>query len=140
MASISSFMISESSQNIPAPNGHGNIIQQIIGPTIVLRPQYIPGNFSFSVFIGVCDLNLKERNTMQLILKTPQGELLEDLGTNDLPVFDKEDCLPQKYSGFVVGLDLRNINVAQEGCYKLEVFINGSQIGAKDIPIYRRMM
>lgn len=136
MATISSFMLCESSQNIPS--GQGSVVQQLIGPITTLRPQYIPGNYSFSVSVGIIGVDMQKENSMRFVLKAPSGAMLNDLGETPLPVAAVDSNLPKEYSGFVACIDFRNVVISEEGVYSLEVYINGESIGAKDIPVYGR--
>lgn len=136
MATISSFMLCESSQNLP--NGKGGIVQQLIGPITALRPQFIPGNYSFSVSVGVVGIDMQKENSMRFVLKAPSGTLLNDLGEAPLPVAAPDNTLPAEYCGFVACIDFRNVVIPEAGIYSLDVYINGELIGTKDIPIYER--
>ena len=136
MATISSFMLCESSQKLP--NGQGGIVQQLIGPVTTLRPQYIPGNYSFSSSVGVIGLDMQKDNSMRFVLKAPSGDMLNDLGEAPLPVAAPDNVLPKEYGGFVACIDFRNVVIPEPGVYSLEVHINGELIGTKDIPIYGR--
>lgn len=136
MAKLSSFMLGEAIQNAIRPDGK-EAGQSLVGLTIVLRPQFIPGNFSFAVSFGISDIDLSKDNTLQLILRDPRGGVVQNLGKTPLPVVSEKDNIPVDYKGFVGGVDFRNAPIMEEGCYKLDILINDESIGMSDIPIYK---
>ena len=135
MPKICSFMICDSSQSIT--DEKNNTTQQLVGPTIALRPQFIPTNYSFTVSIGIRDVDLQAKNVMHLALLTPSGKELVNLGESELPITDKDNLLPRENWGFVAGVDFHNVSIAEEGVYRLAVYVNNELIGTLDIPIYR---
>ena len=136
MASISSFMLCDSSQNLP--NGQGGFVQQLTGPVTTVRPQFIPGNYSFSVSVGVIGVDMQKENSMRFVLKEPSGKVLNDLDEAPLPVAGPDNKLPKEYGGFVACIDFRNAVIQEEGVYSLEVYVNSELIGTKNIPVYGR--
>ena len=131
MANLISFMVSDSAQNISG-------VQHIVAPTVALRPQFIPGTFSFAVSFGVSGINLNENNTMKIQIKKPSGAVIQELPDSPLPVIKEIDTLPAEYQGFIGGLEFRNVVIDEEGCYEFEVYVNGELIGRRPIPIFKR--
>ncbi len=136
MPSIASHILGENLQNIP--NGTGGIVQHLTAPTTVLRPQFIPGNYSFSVLIGVKDVDLQKENAMQIVLKSPTGDVVQMIDKQQIPVSTVDSELPDEYAGFMLGVDFRNVPFVAAGCYTLEVIINEELIGAIDVPVFRK--
>ena len=122
MIDIATFALFESSQNIS--NGQGGVVQQLTGPVTILR--------------GVRGLDMHNENSMHIILKNPSGDVLSDLGEKLLPIAGEDDILPIEYSGFVACIDFRNVVIETSGAYILEVYVNNSLIGTKEIPVYVR--
>lgn len=137
MAELTAFLITESTQNI-VRSGSNDSVQQLTGPLIALRPQFIPSNFSFSVTFGIRGIDLEKQNILKLTLKRPSGSILHDLGNVQFPPIHNKDSLPLTYSGFVGGIDFRNLALDEEGCYKLEIYVNGQLVSVQDIPVYKR--
>ena len=131
MARLISFMISDSAQNLSG-------VQHIIAPTVALRPQFIPGNFSFAVSFGVTGINLNDTNTMKIQIKKPSGTVIQELSDSSLPVIQEKDTLPAEYQGFIGGLEFRNVVIDEEGCYEFVLYINGELVGKRPIPIFKR--
>lgn len=136
MPIIASHILGENLQSVP--NGMGGIVQHLTAPMTVIRPQYIPGNYSFSALIGIKDIDMQRENTMQVLLKTPTGEVLNDLGEKPLPVVVPDSNLPPEYAGFMLGVDFRNVVFAEAGCYKIEITINNELIGDIEVPVFRK--
>ena len=65
MAKLTAFMLCDSISAIPVPEG--GVLQQLVSPQIALRPQFIPGNFSFGVAVGVQGVNLHITNRIRFL-------------------------------------------------------------------------
>lgn len=137
MPKISAFLISESMQNVPTPNG--GFAPQLTGPTIAVRPLFIPSSFSFAITIGVSDVDPAQKNQIQVKIQSPSGETVNDTGIIDLPVDESTDSeLPLEYRGFLMNMDLRNVAIKTSGCYIIQVYINGELIDSHEMPVYKR--
>lgn len=136
MAKLVAFLISENTQNVPKL-GTNDTVPQITSPVIALRPQVIPTNFSFAITFGVADIDMSQKNTLRLVLKRPSGAILQDFGTAELCEMQSTDTLPLEYSGFIGSVDFRNTLIDEEGCYRIELYINGELIGERYIPIFK---
>lgn len=135
MAKLVSFMLSAISQNIPTSSG--GTIQQLTGPTIVLRPRYVPSDYSFSITIGVSDFDLTRENTIKLVFKSPSGDTLIDTGDCSLPASPADALIPKEYQGAVMSAPFQNVELNSEGVYHLEILFNGESLGTKEIPVFR---
>lgn len=135
MANVTSFMIGNATQAFPDESGAIN--QQLTGLVTVLRPQYIPSNYSFALAIGIRDIDLKEQNSLHLVIKSPSDKVAIDFGETILPIIDKPDTLPKAYGGFLLCTDVRNMSVTEEGVYHLDISINGRVISTEEIPIFK---
>ena len=99
MAKLFSFTICDSINNLPASGG---TVPMLIAPQIALRPQFVPGNFSFGLAIGMSEIDLHISNKLKLVIQSPDGNVIHDSGETDLPIISKGDTLPQKYQGFMI--------------------------------------
>ena len=106
MAKLFSFTICDSINNLPASGG---TVPMLIAPQIALRPQFVPGNFSFGLAIGMSEIDLHISNKLKLVIQSPDGNVIHDSGETDLPIISKGDTLPQKYQGFMMCVDIRNL-------------------------------
>lgn len=138
MAKLVSFVVCESINNMPTPNM--GVVPHIVAPQLALRPQFIPGNFSFGILVGIADMNLRTTNKMKFTITSPDGTVIQDSGENELPIIPKEDVLPQKYQGFMMCMDIRNLVIACEGEYSFSFYLNGECIGTQNIPVYKRVV
>ena len=135
MAEIVSFMVCNSINNIPTPDNV--MVSNIVSPQIVLRPQFIPGNFSFGVAIGIAGVDLSKPNKIRFQINGPDGKSVHDSGESDVPGDRPDDILPAKYQGFVICLDIRNFVIEQQGEYQFLLYLNGEKIGTNIIPIFK---
>ena len=134
MAKLVSFMMSSFSQSIP--NSDGGQVQQLTGPIIVLRPRFIPSEHSFSITIGINDINLDTQNSIRMILRSPSGKTTVDTGETVLPAAPEDTLLPKHLQGFVMSWGLQNATFEEAGVFKLEIDFNGYQLSTQDIPVY----
>lgn len=135
MPKIASFILCDSIENIN--NSENEVMTKLVSPQIVLRPQYIPSNFSFGMALGISEITLKNQNSMKFTIKSPKGKVIQDSGVNPLPIINVEDTLEEKFQGFVINIDIRNLEISEAGIYKLEIFINDQTIGEENIPIFK---
>ena len=135
MAKLVSFIMSAISQNIP--NKTGGVVQQLTGPMIVLRPRYVPSEYSFAITLGISNFDLSRENTMRIVLRSPSDDTLIDTGDSILPASPTDETLPKEFQGAVLSMPIQNIELKTEGIYQLEMFFNGESLGIQDIPVFR---
>lgn len=135
MVRITSFLMSEGIMNIPDQNGQ--LTQILSRPLQILRPQFIPGTFSFCFAVGISGIDLTtENNVLKMVITDPDGK--EAARFNDMLVpTDPTNTLPIDDSGCLVCIDVRNMTILTEGKYLLNVRFNDTLIGTQDIPIYQ---
>lgn len=138
MANLVSFIVCESINNMPA--AQMGSVPMLIAPQIALRPQFVPGNFSFGMAVGISDIDLRTTNKMRFIIKCPDGTIVQDSGENELPIAPKGDTLPPKHQGFMMCMDIRNLAIPSEGEYEFEFYLNGECVGKKEVPIFKRVV
>lgn len=136
MAKIVSFVVCDSINNIPTLQA--GTVASLVAPQIALRPQFVPGNFSFGIAVGIADINLQEENKMRFTISDPAGNVVQDSSESELPKIPVHDTLPKEYQGFMINMDIRNLVIQSEGAYKFSFYINGSCIGEREVPIYKR--
>lgn len=136
MAKLFSFTICDSINNQLTPEGS---VSTLIAPQIALRPQFVPGNFSFGVAIGMSEINLHISNKLNLVIKSPDGIVIHDSAEIELPIVSKEDTLPQKYQGFMICVDIRNLAIPCEGEYVFTLNLNGDHVASQSVPIFKKV-
>lgn len=138
MEKIVSFMLCDSINN---SSNSSTSAPHLVAPQIVLRPHFVPGNFSFGIAVGIGGMDLTRENSIKFLIKSPDDILLQDSGESNLaPVPELEnDNIPKEYQGFQANIDIRNLPVEKPGDYKFILYVNGSSIGEKKIPIYGRV-
>ena len=136
MAKITSFVVCDSVTNFPASPEKS--IPALVAPQIALRPQFVPGNFSFGIAVGISDIDLHTENKVRFAIVDPAGNTVHDAGETTLMQIPNRDTLPAQYQGFMMTMDIRNLVVEAEGEYRFVVYVNGECIGENIIPIYKR--
>lgn len=137
MAKLFSFTICDSINNLPAP---GSTVPMLIAPQIALRPQFIPGNFSFGLAIGISGIDLQISNKLKFVIHSPDGKVVHDSGETDLPIVSKVDSfLPKMHQGFMMCIDIRNLLIPREGEYVFKFYLNGECVANQSVPIFKRM-
>ncbi|MEY8379245.1 hypothetical protein AALD22_26570 [Lachnospiraceae bacterium 56-18] len=107
-----------------------------MGVLQTLTPEFIPSTFSFSIILGIrgidssCDHNLdiifKDSNENVLVEARNISVLAEQLKNGNL-------VLPEDQRGMMLGMDLRNVIIKQEGVYYTEIIFDGKKLGVFDI-------
>ena len=136
LAKLVSFMMFATTHNIQ--NANGGLVQQLSGPTVVLRPKYIPSEFSFAIAIGINGVDLHNDNTTQIIFRSPSNAIILDTGKAKILASDTDSNLPPEFQGFVMTMPLQNITFDTEGVYSLEVFMNDELLDTRAIPVFRQ--
>lgn len=137
MAKLVSFVICDAINTIPADKG--NAVPALVAPQIALRPQFVPGNFSFALAVGVADIDLQVENTVRMKISDPTGKEVHDLGENRLPKMPIQDTMPAEFQGFMINMDVRNFVIQHEGEYEFSLYINGECVGTQKIPVFKRV-
>ncbi len=136
MAKLTSFLLSLQSQT--APIAGGETVPQLICPLIVIKPKFIPSEYSFAITIGITDIDLTVENVLRMVFKAPSGDIVFDTGDGTLPPSTKETTLPRSAQGFIITLPLMNISISEEGTFLLDIIWNGECLDTHDIPVYKQ--
>lgn len=140
MAKLTAFMLCDSISAIPVPEG--GVLQQLVSPQIALRPQFIPGNFSFGVAVGVQGVNLHITNRIRFTISDSQGNVIQDSGISEFPPLPENtpETMPAEYQGFLMNMDIRNLVIHKDGEYLFSLYVNDELVGTQSIPIFQRVM
>lgn len=130
MTRISTFVYCEGVQNENTPK---TVKNNIIGPMNVLRPMYIPGTFSFSIFVSILGVDLNQDHNLRITFSYEES-IIVDTGNSLLAAQKLESDLPESERGFMLNMDLRNVVLKKEGSYKTSVYLDENLLG--EYPIY----
>ncbi|MEQ6389290.1 hypothetical protein RZN22_08160 [Bacillaceae bacterium S4-13-58] len=129
MAKVSSFIYCEQAD---IKKGEKPEIGEILD---VLRPDYIPGNYSFSIVFSLMDVQENQDLKVEFIgpnknvvLETDAFEINGNAG----------DEHPSEYSGVFAAFDFRNLTFKFPGIYYTNIYINGLQIASFPIPVLKK--
>ncbi len=100
---------------------------KLISPQFVLRPDFIPGNFSFGICAGISDIRPTTDTKMGFSIISPDDEIIYRLPDSNFERDAKEEDIPREAQGFMIAMEVRNIPVKLEGEYKFVLYINGEE-------------
>ncbi len=129
---VSTFVYCLGTTNMEGDNAPINAM----GVLPVLTPDFIPSTFSFSIIIGIRGIDDECNHTMDIIFKDSlKNNLVEakDILISANQLQRGEQSLPKEYRGIVLGMDLRNVIIKQEGVYFTEVYFDRKKLGDFDI-------
>ncbi|WJE16198.1 hypothetical protein QRD89_02285 [Halobacillus sp. ACCC02827] len=130
MAKVSSFVYcdrAEFDESHPKPK-----INELLD---IIRPNSLPGNFSFSIVFGL--IGLDRNQEIRIVFKGPDGEILLDTEMSKLH-FEFNPKHPLKHQGVYIAMDIRNVDIPVEGIYETELYEPKGQIGNFPIPAFKR--
>lgn len=133
---ITSFIFSEDTEQAINHGTKGNVLH-IVNPLHIIRPQFIPSGYTFSVTFGVKGLDPDSEHKIRFRLLTPSGSSAMDTNDISLPKntgFDR--LLPLELNGLMINLDFRNVALREIGEYKGVVLVNDEVIGDYPLDVY----
>jgi hypothetical protein len=128
MAKITNFAYCENTQNEMTPSGPK---LHLVGPMQVMLPMFIPGMFTFSIFIAIMDLDIEIQHNIKFIFRGPDsGEPpIFDTGEITLPGQIPVLNLPEDMRNLMLGLEFTNVVFRKEGIYSTDIFFDGELLG-----------
>ena len=114
--------------------GEERRVTSVEGIQNCLLPDYIPGNFSFSIVFSLLDLEPGEEYCVEVSFNHENEEVarVEDIQLTGR--IDNKYNVPEKFFGYQIAIDFRNVLLNEEGVYHTIVSLNGEEKG--DYPIY----
>lgn len=131
MVKLKTFLYCESinmepTQNAPKLN--------LVGPLQVLTPMFIPGMFSFSIFMNISGEEVCNSGVFRVVFKKAgSNENIIDTGNQMLPGVGFGNGIPNEEHGFMINMDFRNVVIREEGLYVSEVYFNNEKVGESGI-------
>jgi len=126
MPSIKNFLYCLNSNNSNGTN-------DVVGILAAMTPEYIPGQYSFSVNFSLLDLSEGEHN-LSLRFKNSDGTVLSSI--ENAPVKYEKDAksnLPDAFVGVNVAANFQNVDIKKSGTHFMEVIFDGDTLGDFDI-------
>lgn len=106
-------------------------------PRAVLRPMYIPTEYSFGMAVGITGVDTSKDMTVLLRIDDPDGNELISIGPNKLPADSTEtDKIPLEYRSVSLAIQLDNVNFRTEGVYKIRMTFNDEELESKDLLVF----
>lgn len=129
MAIIRNFLYCAAAKNESTKEGESPKIV-IDGLLNALTPDFIPGNYSFSIVFSVLNLGKNEEHTVKLSFTDEEKEmLLETEETTLKGGLENKNNIPDEFLGYNVCVDMRNVLFKHEGIYSTKVFVDGKEEG-----------
>lgn len=139
MARVSTFMYAEGAAQVQVSSNESKL--QISAPLQVLQLLYVPGTFSFSVVIGIMEIDLAQTHQVQIKFKRAEDDMVI-IDTNPMAIppapADKVGQLPLELQGFVFSIGFQNVNFKSPGEYKTELLIDGELLEKFPITVVER--
>jgi len=136
MEEITSFMLCDSTRMVQTPSGSE---MQIVNPTVTLMPAFIPCIFSFAISVGIRGIKLENDNFVSVTIESPAGEVIHEINRSPLPRnLGNAEGVPIEEAGFLMNLDVRNLELHEEGRYKFKLNLNDAPAFYHDIPVYAK--
>ena len=114
----------------------------IVNPTYILQPDFIPGNFSFAVATSIFGIDADRPHKLRLrFFHSEDRELVVfDTGESDIPPIRNEDStgLPEELRGIQLAFELRNVVFRKTGRYEASLEIDGEVLGVYEVYVYPR--
>lgn len=106
-------------------------------PKVVLRPKYIPTEYTFGAAVGIVGVDGTKEITITFKIDDPNGNELVSLGPNVIPPNPAmvEQAPPEFRSG-TFSMQFDNVNFSTMGIYKFRVMLNDEELEPQDIPVY----
>lgn len=99
-----------------------------------ITPEYIPGQFSFSVIISLLDLDYSSEHFFSIEFEDPNGDKVIEIPNHPLPrEVLNEGNLPNQYKGINIAMDWNNVNLITSGLHVMKFFYDGTEIANKSI-------
>lgn len=126
MPSIKNFLYCLNSNNSNGTN-------DVVGILAAMTPEYIPGQYSFSVNFSLLDLSEGE-HTLSLRFKNSDGTVLSSI-ENATVKYEKDakSNLPDAFVGVNVAANFQNVDIKKSGTHFMEVIFDGDTLGNFDI-------
>lgn len=129
MATIRNFLycVAAKTENIKEGESQKIVIDGLLN---ALTPDFIPGNYSFSIVFSVLNLNDSDEHTVRLSFTDEEKEmLLETEETKLKGGLENKNNIPNEFLGYNVCVDMRNVLFKHEGLYSTKVFVDGEEEG-----------
>ncbi len=102
-----------------------------MGVLTSFSPQYIPGEFSFSVLCSIVDIE-EGNHKINLIFIDPKDKILLNI-TGNIQFIKDDSTIPSEYSGINVCANLMNVLMEESGLYRTIVQIDEDDCGSFEI-------
>ena len=133
MPHVATFMYSENTIQDPQAK-----TLQIVNPTMVFRPAFIPSLYSFSVTLSIIGLEFDKNPKLRFKFwsENELDKMLVDTGEIPLPKNDnnEDSDLPEEFRGGMLTMNFLNLPLKYVGKYFSEVFINEVSLG--NFPVF----
>ena len=110
----------------------------LISPKPILRPHFIPGNFSFSLCIGMSGIRPTTQTKIGFYITDPHGDVVHKFYSIPFEKDAKEEDIPLEAQSIMLAMDIRNIPVKLEGEYKFVLYVDGQEADSHGFYIYKK--
>lgn len=115
---------------------NGKLSPAISRPLSSIVPYAIPGNYSFSLYCSIENLPADTNHTFRIEVVAPEGNII--FQTNDIEVGSGMNVAGSVFTPIEFAVDIRNTVVLATGEYTAKVYVDGSLIEEKKLPVFSR--
>lgn len=138
MAVLSTFVMSDDSNQVPNPNGQGSMLQ-VVNPQNIFRPMFVPGGHSFSVTFGFLEIDPKQKHNINFFIVSSSGETIVNIENIEVPPNAPRDTsIPEEATGLMLNFDLRNVPFRIEGKYEARIIFDGQLLDSKPFYVFKQ--
>lgn len=116
-----------------------NGIITALGIMNTIFPDYIPGNYSFSILCGITGLT-EGFHTIQIDFVDPKDHVLVHLEGVVSATHDSKIDIPEEYSLLTIKAELCNVVFQECGIYKSVVRVDGKDLGSFEIYAHEKIL
>jgi hypothetical protein len=121
----------------PMPGYNGGQRHVIVGAQMMFQPIFIPCQYSFAISVGLSGFEPAQSYRLRFQFRK-QGlqTIISDSGDHEIDISDlAADAQDAEDIQLVVGAQLANVIIEDEGWYETELFINSDSVGVYPIKI-----
>lgn len=119
--------------------GVGGTRVSISGVFGVVRPLFIPGQYSFTVSVGVRGVDRAASHTFRMVIRDPRGSQVSDLhGVAPAPASSSEDRpIPLDDTFGILSFQAINVPFSTDGRYEMDVWVDDELLlRSNPLPVY----
>ncbi|MCL6600668.1 MAG: hypothetical protein K6T81_18340 [Alicyclobacillus macrosporangiidus] len=123
-------------QTLPPPiEGYEPVPRlNLMGVLCMLRPYFVPGQFSFAVSLGLRNVDFTQPHRVRFVFRH-ENKVIVDTDYQPVVIEHKQQTLPVEEAHIMTSITFANVILETEGLYHTDVYFDGELLGAFPIPV-----